>query len=448
MAPTTTRQLTYLARLLAVLLLLALSAGIGSARSDVGGNPAASKQAPAAVPKGSAIGKKAVSIAKHYLGVKYRWGGSNPKTGFDCSGLTMYVYGKLGIKLLHYTGDQWREGYRIPRSSLRRGDLVFFDMSKGGDPQHEGMYVGNGKFIHAPHTGDVVKISSLASGHYKQDYVGAVRPYGFGPPFLFPVLGGAHYTNDFGVAGNKGIDILAPRKAVVAVPEAGQVKLWHNSTAGCGLTLYGKSLVTYVFTHLNNDTTSGNDNLGHCNGGIAYAPNLRNRANVKAGQVIGFVGDSGSADGTEPHLNFEVHPKRGAAVNPYKYLNRAKRLVFAALPGRFQLRLMGSLVSVDPTDPSNVIVKIRVDRLRAYPGNFLITKVSRTMTTIVTEDTTLKEEVSEGSTVTVPLNELERKKPGTPLTIWTTPQKRTLDAQLGLTQLPDSTVVIKLSSSD
>src|SRR6266487_1151716 len=73
MAPTTTRQLTYLARLLAVLLLLALSAGIGSARSDVGGNPAASKQAPAAVPKGSAIGKKAVSIAKHYLGVKYRW---------------------------------------------------------------------------------------------------------------------------------------------------------------------------------------------------------------------------------------------------------------------------------------------------------------------------------------------------------------------------------------
>src|SRR6266568_93821 len=447
MARTTTRQLTYLARLIAVLLLLALSAGLSSARSDVGGNAGRSKPPSGAAPKGSAVGAKAASIAKHYLGVKYTWGGSNPKTGFDCSGLTMYVYGKLGIKLLHYTGDQWREGYRIPRSQLRRGDLVFFDMSKGGDPQHEGMYVGKGKFIHAPHTGDVVKISSLASGHYQQAYVGAVRPYGYGPPFLFPVLGGSRYTNDFGVAGKKGIDILAPRKAVVAAPESGQVKLWHNSTAGCGLTLYGKSLITYVFTHLNNDATSGNDNLGHCYGGIAYAPKLRTNATVKAGQVIGFVGDSGSADGTEPHLNVEVHPKRSVPVNPYQYLNRAKHLVFAALPGRFELRLMGSLVTVDPTDPSNVVVKLKVDKLRAYPGNFLITKVARTMTTILTGDAIIKEEYEDGSTVTVPLSELVRQPAGKPLTIWTAPQKRTLDAQLGLTELPDATVVIKLSSS-
>src|SRR5205823_14530670 len=157
------------------------------------------------------------------------------------------------------------------------------------------------------------------------------------------------------------------------------------------------------FPHLNNDTTAGNDNLGHCNGGIAYAPKLRTHANVTAGQVIGFVGDSGSADGTEPHLNVEVHPKRGAPVNPYKYLNRAKRLVFAALPGHFSLRLMGSLVSVDPTDPTVVIVKSKVDKLRAYPGNFLVSKVSRTLTLELTADTVLREEVSPGSTVTVPL---------------------------------------------
>jgi murein DD-endopeptidase MepM/ murein hydrolase activator NlpD len=443
MARTTTRQLTFLARLLAVLLLLALPAGVASARTDANTDSAPAPKAP----KGSNTGRKAVSIAKRYLGVKYKWGGSNPKTGFDCSGLTMYVYRKLGVKLLHYTGDQWREGYRIPRSQLRRGDLVFFDMSKGGDPQHEGIYVGNGKFIHAPHTGDVVKISSLASGHYAQDYIGAVRPYGYGPPFLFPVVGGAQYTNDYGESQNRGIDVLAPRKALIAAPESGRVKLWHNRIAGCGLTLYGKSLITYVFTHLNNDTTKGNDNLGHCNGGIAYAPKLKNHRNVKGGQVLGFVGDSGSADGTEPHVNVEVHPKRGDAVNPYKYLNRAKRLVFAALPGRFSLRLMGSLVSVDPTDPSEVAVKLRVDRLRANPGNFLVTNVARTMTTTVTADTALKKEISPGNSVTVSLSELVRQHAGRPLTIWTAPQKRTLDAQLGLVDLPAATLVIKLNSS-
>jgi NlpC/P60 family/Peptidase family M23 len=441
----TTRQLTFLARLVAVLLLLALPAGIASARSDVNTKSGSTKIVPG--PRGSSIGRKAVSIAKRYLGVKYSWGGSNPKTGFDCSGLTMYVYGKLGVKLLHYTGDQWREGYRIPRAQLRRGDLVFFDMSKGGDPQHEGIYVGNGRFIHAPHSGDVVRISTLASGNYAKNYVGAVRPYGLGPPFLFPVVGSSRYTNDYGDSGNKGIDVLAPRKALIAAPEAGRVKLWHNSRAGCGLTLHGKSLITYVFTHLNNDTTKGNDNLGHCNGGIAYASKLRNHANVKAGQVVGFVGDSGSADGTEPHVNVEVHPKRGAPVNPYRYLNRAKRLVFAALPGQFSLRLMGSLVSVDPTDPSYVVVRLKVDRLRAFPGNFLVTKVARTLTTIVTPDTTLKKEVAGGRTVTVSLSEVVRQQAGKPLTVWTMPQKRTLEAQLGLRELPASTLVLKLGSS-
>lgn len=442
----TTRQLTFLARLVAVLLLLVLPAGMASARSHPSKNSGSAKIVPGPRVSSSSLGRKAVSIAKRYLGVKYAWGGSNPKTGFDCSGLTMYVYGKLGVKLLHYTGDQWREGYRIPRTQLRRGDLVFFDLSNGGDPQHEGIYVGNGRFIHAPHSGDVVRISTLTSGNYLRNYVGAVRPYGLGPPFLFPVVGSSRYTNDYGVAANKGIDVLAPRKALIAAPEDGRVKLWHNSSAGCGLTLYGKSLITYVFTHLNNDTTKGNDNLGHCSGGIAYAPKLRNRGNVKAGQVVGFVGDSGSADGTEPHVNVEVHPKRGAPVNPYRYLNRAKHLVFAALPGQFALRLMGSLVSVDPTDPTYVVVKLKVDRLRAYPGNFLVTKVARTLTTIVTPDTMLKKETA-GGTVTTSLAELVRLHAGKPLTIWTEPQKRTLEMQLGLRELPASTLVIKLASA-
>jgi cell wall-associated NlpC family hydrolase len=89
----------------------------------------------------------------------------------------MYVWGQLGVKLGHYTGFQYYEGMRVPEDQLQPGDLVFFYANSGGVPQHEGMYVGNGSFIHAPHTGDVVKISSLYEARYALSYVGAVRPY-------------------------------------------------------------------------------------------------------------------------------------------------------------------------------------------------------------------------------------------------------------------------------
>jgi peptidoglycan DL-endopeptidase CwlO len=110
-----------------------------------------------------------VAIAMRYLGVPYRWGGASPSTGFDCSGFTMYVYAQVGIALPHYTGSQYAMGVPVPRSQLQPGDLVFFD-----GLGHEGLYVGNNQFIHAPHTGDVVKISSI-SGWYASTYVGARR---------------------------------------------------------------------------------------------------------------------------------------------------------------------------------------------------------------------------------------------------------------------------------
>jgi cell wall-associated NlpC family hydrolase len=125
------------------------------------------------------LGGQAVVLAYRFLGVPYVWAGASP-SGFDCSGLTMFVYGRLGIKLGHYTGFQYYEGRRVPRDQLEAGDLVFFRANSGGVPQHEGMYVGNGSFIHAPHTGDVVKISSLFEARYALAYVGAVRPYAAG----------------------------------------------------------------------------------------------------------------------------------------------------------------------------------------------------------------------------------------------------------------------------
>jgi hypothetical protein len=129
------------------------------------------------VPTDGSVGSRAVRIALQYLGVPYVWGGADPFTGFDCSGLTMYVYAQLGVQLTHYTGSQFYEGTRVPPWALEPGDLVFFEPSSRG-PQHEGMYIGGGRFIQAPHTGDVVKISSLTQPGYAFGFVGAVRPFG------------------------------------------------------------------------------------------------------------------------------------------------------------------------------------------------------------------------------------------------------------------------------
>jgi cell wall-associated NlpC family hydrolase len=131
------------------------------------------------LPPTNTLGGEAVALAYRFLGVPYVWGGDSP-SGFDCSGLTMYVYGELGIKLGHYTGFQYYAGLRVTRDQLQPGDLIFFHANSAGVPQHEGMYIGNGSFIHAPHTGDVVKISSLFETRYALAYLGAVRPYAAG----------------------------------------------------------------------------------------------------------------------------------------------------------------------------------------------------------------------------------------------------------------------------
>jgi hypothetical protein len=111
---------------------------------------------------------KPVQIALRYRGVPYVWGGESP-TGFDCSGLARYVYGKVGVFLPHHAASQYGYGKPVSRNRLRPGDLVFFH-----GLGHEGIYIGLGHFIHAPHTGDVVKVSPL-TGWYRDNYVGARR---------------------------------------------------------------------------------------------------------------------------------------------------------------------------------------------------------------------------------------------------------------------------------
>jgi peptidoglycan DL-endopeptidase CwlO len=143
-------------------------------------SPAVSAATPAAAPAGGG-GDEAippappstrggvVGIAMQYLGVPYRWGGSSP-SGFDCSGFVMYVYAQVGVSLPHNAAAQYGHGTPVARSDLQPGDVVFFN-----GLGHNGIYVGGGQFIHAPHTGDVVKISSLSSSWYASTYVGARR---------------------------------------------------------------------------------------------------------------------------------------------------------------------------------------------------------------------------------------------------------------------------------
>jgi len=122
---------------------------------------------PAGAPPPSHYGG-VVGIAMQYLGTPYVWGGASP-AGFDCSGFTMYVYGRMGVSLPHNAAAQYGYGSPVSSGDLQPGDLVFFD-----GLGHVGLYIGGGQFIHAPHTGDVVKISSI-SGWYASTYVGARR---------------------------------------------------------------------------------------------------------------------------------------------------------------------------------------------------------------------------------------------------------------------------------
>jgi hypothetical protein len=116
-----------------------------------------------------------VRTARSFIGVPYKWGGSSPREGFDCSGLTMTVYHLNGLNLPRTSRQQWKTGFPVSRGQLVEGDLVFFSTSKARRISHVGIYTGKGKFIHAPGRGQTIRSASLATRYYKKRYVGARR---------------------------------------------------------------------------------------------------------------------------------------------------------------------------------------------------------------------------------------------------------------------------------
>lgn len=142
------------------------STDLGDTAIDSGGNTAV----PVAPPPDGSKASQVIAIAMQYLGVPYVWGGASPSQGFDCSGLTSYAFAQIGVSLPHHAASQYNYGTSVSRDDLQPADLVFFN-----GLGHMGMYIGGGQFIHAPRTGDVVKISSINDSWYVSSWVGARR---------------------------------------------------------------------------------------------------------------------------------------------------------------------------------------------------------------------------------------------------------------------------------
>jgi hypothetical protein len=250
------------------------------------------------------------------------------------------------------------------------------------------------------------------------------------PTLVFPVLGEAQYTDDFGDARgqgrHEGNDILAARHALALAAEAGTVKFHTTSSrAGCMLYLDGASGTEYLYIHLNNDLGDGNDNQGKCVQGVAYAKGLRNGDKVAAGEPIAFVGDSGDANGLHPHLHFEVHPGGGGAISPYPYLQKARRLLFAAAPGTtFTLALTGTVVGTAGQD-----LALSLAQVRSWPGGRKVKQGGQKVAVSVPETASVEGIESAAAGVAFPALELLTK--GLPVTVWTEPAKVTLAAQTG-----------------
>jgi hypothetical protein len=248
---------------------------------------------------------------------------------------------------------------------------------------------------------------------------------------VFPVVGPAKYFDDYGDprpnGHHAGIDILTSWRSAAVAAEDGKIRFWTTSArAGCMLYLYGASGTTYQYIHLNNDLTSKRDNQGRCVPGVAYADGLKDAAKVKAGQQIGFNGDSGDAEGTN-HLHFEVHPGDGADVDPFPYLNGAARLLFPlpAQPNRtVTLGLRGTPISAGAG-----VLELSVTGVRVWPGGKWTAIEARPVELAVSKNAEL--DTSVAAQVLAPERRSLSSRQALQLTAYTSAVKVTRDTMAG-----------------
>lgn len=119
------------------------------------------------------LGEGVVATARSQLGVPYRWGGTSPRTGFDCSGFARWVYARHGVHLPRTTREQRRQGRAAPQEELEPGDLLIYKRSSRGRSLHVGIYVGGGKFIHSPNRGSHVREEAMDVPHWRRLFIEA-----------------------------------------------------------------------------------------------------------------------------------------------------------------------------------------------------------------------------------------------------------------------------------
>ena len=272
-------------------------------------------------------------------------------------------------------------------------------------------------------------VLALTAGLAAASAPGAATPKVM-PQLIFPVVGKATYFDDFGAArgqgGHQGNDLMTTWRSPAVAVEAGKVKFHTTSArAGCMLYLYGASGTTYLYIHLNNDLTAKNDNKGKCVAGGSYWKGLKDGARVVAGQPIAYNGNSGDADQSGYHLHFEVHPGGGAAVSPFTYLNRAKKLLIPVQPEtNFTAALRGNVVAADGVARS---LTLMVDNLQSWPGGMRVTDLKRTVQLSVPPSVVISNPLG----ALIGSAKLAALKKGQRAVAWTALAPATMEAALG-----------------
>jgi hypothetical protein len=246
------------------------------------------------------------------------------------------------------------------------------------------------------------------------------------PKFVFPVVGPARYVSDFGdprpQGPHQGNDIMSVRWAPAVAVESGTVR-FDSGGWGCMLNLLGDSGTKYVYIHLNNDLTKSNDNRGKCVAGVAFAKGLKNGQRVEVGQHIAYVGDSGDADGIQPHLHFERHPGGGAAADPFRWLNKLPRLLFSAPLGTpVSLALRGTVLQT--TAPETL--RLKLETVKPWPIGPRVAQKGRAVT--ITVPSTATFETARGYMTVADLTRLQK---GRPVVVWTQSTISTVLTALG-----------------
>ena len=173
-------RLVLVARKVALIALVVVLGGCAGTRTLEPAPTAVEPRGTAAVPRTDhspdAVRRTIARTATEMVGVPYRYGGTSPKEGFDCSGLVFYSYARAGLSVPRNSIELFKAAEKIPLDAAREGDLVFFQDQRR--LSHVGIYLGDGRFVHAPSSGDTVRVSTLDSAYYRRHLVGVGRLIG------------------------------------------------------------------------------------------------------------------------------------------------------------------------------------------------------------------------------------------------------------------------------